>query len=101
MINNNTKKSGSSPQLHVVIFMHSSSWDPAADSQVGLVIPWCYQSSQQRATGHWSDLQILVWLIILGGSSASHGVITENLEDSVLNCNLIAPVNVKAEARKS
>lgn len=39
IINNNTKKSGPAPQLHVVNFMHSSSWDPAVGSQLGLVNP--------------------------------------------------------------
>lgn len=55
----------------------------------------------QCATGHRSDLQILVWLVILGGNSAALSVTIENLEDSILNFDLIVPVNVKAEARKS
>lgn len=90
-----------SPQLHVLIFMHSSSWDPAADIQVGVVITWCYQSSHQHATGHRSDLQFLVWLIIFGGISGARSVTVENLEDNVLNFDLIVPMNVKAEARNS
>lgn len=43
----------------------------------------------------------MVWLIILGGNSAAHGVTIETSEDNILNCDLIIPVNVKAEARKS
>lgn len=99
MINNNTKKSGPASQLHVGQFMYSSSWDPAVDPRLGLVIPWCYQSSYQHATGHRSDLRILVWLIILGGNSAAHSVNSENLEDNTLNFDLVVPV--KSESKKS
>lgn len=43
----------------------------------------------------------MVWLVILGGNSAAHGVTIETAEGNILDCDLIMPVNVKAEARKS